>query len=164
MECNQCSSSNHPASRGRNGIRMRFTFPPQSLGHRRRDCPRRCHGRKRCIWVLRGSAESWASWAELRQRRTPLARMAAILRRRSSGVRWAGLSGECRASWVSCCMRPQRPSPGDQRAVWLGSENFSLVFTYPVEVRNVGLGCSRNRCVNPERAVKRRFGEFESGF
>lgn len=38
------------------------------------------------------SAESWPSWAELRRRRTPLARMAAAWRRRSSGVSLAGLS------------------------------------------------------------------------
>ncbi len=104
------------------------------------------------------SAGSGAAWRILHRRRIPRARMEAISRRRWSGVSSVGSSSECIIVGlrVECTHNGFRLTASSLSG-WV---DFSLVFTYPAEVQNVGLGCGRKGVVNPERAVKQRVREF----
>jgi hypothetical protein len=104
------------------------------------------------------SADSGAPRRIKRRRRTPRARMEAISRRRWSGVRSVGSSSECIIVGlrVECTHNGLRLTASSLSG-WV---DFSLVFTYPMEARNVGLGCGRKGVVNPERVVKQRVREF----
>ena len=92
--------------------------------------------------------------------------MAAISWRRSAGVRSASAFGKPSAdkSVVVCMgMLPSGLAHDDlgfASGASSGWNGISLLFTYPVEVRNVELGSKTNAVVNPEGVVQQRIREF----
>jgi len=86
--------------------------------------------------AVRDDRESCVFSRHWRRRSTPLARMAAISRRRCGGVIVAG-SSSMSVIAGSLRKRPQRLSLGDRLAVWRGYD-ARLLINYPARVRNDG--------------------------